>query len=301
VDHSIPGAIGLAIETEAGWVGYSGDIRLHGMRGKLTEQFARELAELEPVALLCEGTHYQVVDPPSEADVVSNALQLTKQAEDRLVVADFSPRNVERLVSFLRVAQRTGRMLAIQPKMVYLLSAISLADPAFFPDPLRVPQLALYDDPKSAPRLWEKSIRESWADRTVDASQVSQNPGAYILAFNLWDANDLLDLDGVAGGAYLYSGSRAYDDEQLADLQRLRNWADVIGLTVHGDPDDPDTLPLHSPGHATGPDLVRFVRTVNPNILIPIHTEDPDWWNRQLQDSDITVRIPELGASIGLA
>jgi mRNA degradation ribonuclease J1/J2 len=40
------------------------------------------------------------------------------------------------------------------------------------------------------------------------------------------------------------------------------------------------------------------VRTVKPEILIPIHTEHPEWWGDKLKGSGIEVREPELGISI---
>ncbi len=55
VDHSLFGATGYAIETEAGWVAYTGDLRFHGARAELSWRFAEALSPLRPVALLCEG------------------------------------------------------------------------------------------------------------------------------------------------------------------------------------------------------------------------------------------------------
>ncbi|MDH7486337.1 MAG: exonuclease [Anaerolineae bacterium] len=301
VDHSVPGAAGFAVQTSAGWIGYTGDLRFHGRQGERSRQFALQLAALRPVALLCEGTHTGAEEPLTEADVVANALALAEGAAGRLVVADFAPRNVERLFSFLEVARQTGRTLLIQPKDLYLLQAIALADAAAFPDPAALPGLALYADPKAAPRPWERALRQQWAGRTVKAADVSHDPGAYVLAFSLWDANDLLDLEGVAGGIYLYSNSRAYDEEQAADLERLRNWVRLMGLTMYGDPDDPQTVPLHASGHAPGQALAEFVQTVRPGMLIPVHTENPGWWERQLAGTGIAVRPPLLATGMAIS
>jgi ribonuclease J len=298
VDHSIPGAIGCAVQTSAGWIGYTGDIRVHGKRGDATRRFAQELAALEPVALLCEGTHIQADTTLTEAGIVDNALPLVQAAPGKLAVADFSPRNVERLFSFLDVAERTGRKLLVQPKDVYLLKAIIMADDSAFPAPATRPNLAVYADPKSAPRPWEVALRKEWADRTVTAAEVSADPGAFLLAFSLWDANDLLDMEGIQGGIYLFSNSRAYDEEQAADLDRLRNWVNLMGLTLHGDPDASDGVPLHAAGHAVGPQLVEFVKTVHPKTLIAIHTEQPEWWQEQLKGTDINIHLPQLGRPI---
>ncbi len=302
LDHSIPGAGGYAIRTSAGWVAYTGDLRFHGKNGALSRRFAQDLAQLRPVALLCEATRPDPdPSPTTEADIIANALRLVKEAEGRLVVADFGPRNVERLESFAQVAQEAGRALLILPKDAYLLQAMAIADPDRYIRPEQWPVLQLYADPKAAPRQWERTLRDAWPRPLLGPEDVSRNPGAYILCFSLWDANDLLDLQGVEEGIYLYSSSRAYDDEQAADLERLRNWVRHMGFTLYGDPDDPNRVPLHASGHAAGPELVEFVATVKPDILIPIHTEHPEWWEAQLAASGIRIRQPQWGEPIVLA
>ncbi|MBC7232588.1 MAG: MBL fold metallo-hydrolase [Chloroflexi bacterium] len=300
VDHSVPGAVAFAIHTSAGWVGYTGDIRFHGQNATRMEEFAQELARLELTALLCEGTHLSDEPVITEQQVAENALTLVQQAEGRLVVADFAPRNVERLSTFHQVARETGRRLAIQPKDAYLLQAIAWADPATFPDPLTLPELVLYADPKSAPRTWETKLRRKWSTRLAGPAEVSGHPGEYILCFSLWDANDLLDLQGIGGGVYIYSNSRAYDEEQAIDLGRLRNWIRHVELRMEGDPDDPHRLPLHASGHATGPQLRDYVRRVCPRMLIPIHTEQPCWWQQALAGTDIQIVLPQVGQPIFL-
>ncbi|MGQ9628117.1 MAG: MBL fold metallo-hydrolase [Anaerolineae bacterium] len=298
VDHSVPGAAGFAVETSAGWVGYTGDIRFHGRQAGESRRFVEELAALRPVALLCEGTHLERENPMTEADVVENALVLAKGAGGRLAIADFGPRNVERLASFLEIAEETGRWLVVQPKDLYLLKAIALADA--FPEPASLQGLFIYADPKAAPRPWERALREEWHERTVGPDEVSARPGDYILCFSLWDTNDLLDLQGVEEGIYLYSNSRAYDDEQAADLERLRNWVKHMGLQLYGDPDKPETTPLHASGHASGEELVEMVKKVKPQILIPIHTESPELWIKELHSTGIEVHIPERGRAFHL-
>jgi len=295
VDHSIPGATCYAVHTSAGWVAYTGDIRFHGCYGSNTRDCADGLADLHPEALLCEGTHIEDDKQVSEGEIVENALPLIRNASGKLVVADFGARNVERLQTFLRLAAETGRKLAVQPKDIYLLECISLADPGLFPDPWQLPALTVYADPKASQRIWERALRQKWIDRTVYPADVCTMPGKYILAWSLWDLNDLLDLQGIEGGIYIYSNSKAYDEEQAADLDRLRNWVKKMGLVLYGDPDDKDAVPLHSSGHASGPELVSFVKQVNPRCLIPVHTEHPLWWQSQLADTDIQILNPEVG------
>ena len=79
VDHSVPGATAFAIETEAGWIGYSGDIRFHGRQGPLTWRAADEMAQLQPIALLCEGTRLTGPNATTEAEVYENCLRAVRR------------------------------------------------------------------------------------------------------------------------------------------------------------------------------------------------------------------------------
>ncbi len=127
-----------------------------GTECHLSRKFAEDLAALCPFALLCEGTNLETAHQVTEAEVLENCLRAVQESAGKLVVADFAPRNVERLVTFLKIARQTGRCLAIQPRDAYLLLAMRLADPDAVPDPLAEPCLALYEDPKVAPsRLGE--------------------------------------------------------------------------------------------------------------------------------------------------
>jgi ribonuclease J len=301
VDHSIPGAVGYAIETQAGWVGYTGDIRFHGRRGGQTRTFAEGLAALHPRALLCEGTHLESSALRiSEDQILERVVPILEHYAGKLAIADFGPRNVERLQVFLDAAHRTGRILLLQPKDAYLLRALHLAEPDFYSAPDAELNVGLFDDPKTAPRAWERETREQWRAPIVRAENVSEKPGDFILADSLWDLNDLPDLKGISGGVYLFSNSRAYDDEQAADLDRLRNWVRWLGLDLIGDPDDPASPCLHASGHASGDELAEFVRAVKPEILIPIHTEHPEWWEERLKGSGIKIRKPEVGKNISV-
>jgi ribonuclease J len=301
VDHSIPGAVGYAVRTSAGWVGYTGDIRFHGRRGNQTRAFQAELAALRPRALLCEGTHLEsAAGRVSEEEILKRVVEILGRYIGKLAIADFGPRNVERLQVFLEAARQTGRRLLLQPKDAYLLNALHLVEPGIYPAPDADANVGLFDDPKAAPRTWERETRDAWSAPIVSAQKVSSRPGDYILADSLWDLNDLPDLEGITGGVYLFSNSRAYDDEQAADLDRLRNWVRWLGLDLIGDPDDKNSPCLHASGHACGEELAEFARAVNPEILIPIHTEHPEWWKETMKGTKVEIRMPEYGVGIGL-
>ena len=309
VDHSIPGGVGYAVETRAGWVVYSGDFRMHGKQGDLTRAFAQALADLKPVALLCEGTRLTEPNRATEVQVHDNCLRQVNKAVGRLVIADFAPRNIERLLAFADIADQTHRTLLIQPRDAYLLRAIHLAAPEEIPDVMQYPCIALYPDPKATEgKKWEKATRTFYKNKIVSLSQIQHHLGDYILAFSLSDLADLNDLQFLTGsklgGVYVFSNSPAYDEEQQVDLHRLWSWTQHLGMELAGLQNRKGELRpepgYHASGHAGADELVEFVRIVNPRQLIPIHTEVPDRWRELLAGTNIKITPPAYAQSISI-
>ncbi|HUW95173.1 MAG TPA: MBL fold metallo-hydrolase RNA specificity domain-containing protein [Anaerolineae bacterium] len=298
VDHSILGACAFGVQTSQGWITHTGDLRLHGSGQENTRRWMEQARELRPLALICEGTRAEDGTSVTEHEVHGNALRAVKRAEG-LVVADFGPRNVERLLAFLDIARQTGRKLLVLAKDAYLLEAMHLASPPRVPDVANCPEILVYRDPKISLRPWERALLDRYGSRLVGVRDVRAEQGSFILCFSFWDVNDLIDIE-PKGGTYIYSSSEAYSEEQQLDLRRLRNWLKHLDMVFVGDPDGGDEG-LHSSGHASGPDLLEIVRTVSPRILITVHTEKPQYFVSALRGKGVEVRLPELGVEMALA
>jgi ribonuclease J len=55
---------------------------------------------------------------------------------------------------------------------------------------------------------------------------------------------------------------------------------------------------LHASGHACGPDLLSIAQGIKPEILIPVHSEKPEFYVEKLKGSGIEVRVPEAGGVV---
>lgn len=311
VDHSIYGATAWAVETSAGWVVYTGDLRFHGGRWGDSEAFVQAAAALRPRVLICEGTRLgrddSVVEgrAVTEGDVAERALAEVR-GEAGLVVADFGPRNVERLQMFLDVARASGRRLSVLAKDAYLLEAMRRIDPTV-PGVADCGDLLLWDDPKSRRDRWERDIRALCESTLVSAADIASAPGEHLLSMSFWDIKNLIDVR-PQGGRYLYSSSEVYGEEAAADMRRLHNWLDLFGMTGVGLPEEtPDgwVVPegqrgLHASGHASAADIFGLVRDIRPQTVVPVHTECPDALVEQLRGSGIEVLLPEDGAAMVL-
>jgi len=306
VDHSIPGACAWAIQTSSGWVVYSGDLRLHGKRATLTRRFVDEAAVLRPRALILEGTNVRRASNVAEHEVYENALRAITNSHG-LVIADFPARDVDRLLTFLQIARDTNRKLAILPKDAYLLKTMRLLEQTV-PDIAEDENIAIYQDTVASknPSLWMRNLFQEYDRKTVLASDVSSSQGQFILCFSFFDLNELPSIHPKPGSLYLFSSSEPHDEEQEIDFRRLHNWLKHFELTSLGLPMEKDgewQIPneergLHASGHACGTDLLNIAREINPEVLIPVHSEQPSFYDEHLANSDIQVMPPVLGKPI---
>ncbi|MBI2859271.1 MAG: exonuclease [Chloroflexi bacterium] len=306
VDHSIPGACAWGIETGSGWVVYSGDLRFHGKRAHLTRQFVEEAAALKPRILILEGTNVGRDTNVSEQTVFDNGLKAISQAKG-IVVADFSARDVHRLLTFHQIAQETKRKLAILPKDAYLLKTMQLLNHTI-PDVATDRNIAIYQDTVAGkyPAVWMRNLFQECEQNTVLAGDVHSAQDQFILCFSFFDLNELPSIAPAPGGLYLYSSSEPHDEEQEIDFRRLHNWLERFELRSFGLPIEKDgewhileaERGLHASGHACGPDLIKIAESIRPEMLVPVHSENPGFYAERLTNSGIQVVLPAPGKPI---
>ena len=290
VDHSMLGCVAFLIRTSRGNVLYTGDLRFHGPEAALSEAML-DAARAEGVwLLLAEGTRLDVAERRTEADVFEECLAAVRGASGP-VIADFAPRDLYRLATFLRIARETGREMVILPQDAFLLKEL-LGMHHLVPDPKRPPIVILKERKMSGTysekdyQKWERSVLAFPTARTLDELKPVRD--RLILALSFWDILNLVDLEVGADALYIRSSSEAHSEEQALDDRRLDNWLTLLGVTRR--------IQSHASGHAPQPDLVRMVQTLRPEVLVPVHTARPDLWDALVPE--VRVVVPAPGATM---
>jgi ribonuclease J len=110
----------------------------------------------------------------------------------------------------------------------------------------------------------------------------------------------LLDIK-PEGGAYIFSSCEAFNEEMAIDFHRLWHWLkrfniDPIGFSV----DENGALSFngryHASGHASGEDITWAIEQIDPDLIVPIHTERQKWF----KDNFENVVLVEEGQNYGL-
>ncbi|HYK93283.1 MAG TPA: MBL fold metallo-hydrolase [Thermoplasmata archaeon] len=303
VDHSLLGSAAFVLDVDGSRVAYTGDLRFHGSRGDLTEAFLRGLERTHPDVLLVEGTRLRPAGSTeaqvrtSEEEVRRNATQKVREFARRLVIADFGPRNIERLSTFREVARDTDRQLVVTGKDAYLLQLLRHTDPGV-PVDFGSSGMRIWEEPSArVPPAWEGRVRDSAPDAFIGAGELTASPGRYILCFSFFDANDLVDLrSATPGGLWLYSSSEAHGEEQEFDFHRLQAWIAWAGLHQVGFHVGANGLRFepgyHASGHATESELVELVRRASAKVVVPVHSETPERYRELLGKEGARVRLP---------
>ena len=314
VDHSLMGAAGFLLDVDGARVAYTGDVRFHGERRAETEGFLHALERRSPDLLLVEGTRLERpgaserANLTTEPEVRRNALAALGAFAGKFAVADFGPRNVERLRLFRDIAQELGRQLVVTDRDAHLLTTLATAEPNipvdFGPGGLRI-----WTEPSAARGApWQRRIDEAHSDARIDRTEIERSPGRWLLCFSYNDVNDLVDLRrATRGGAWLYSSSEAHGEEQEFDFQRLQHWIEWAGMHVLGFTVDPasgrPSFPpgFHASGHASQAELVELVRRANPRAIVPVHSEVPEQYRALLGPEGVRVVLPDPAHPLDVA
>ena len=312
VDHSIKGACAFLVNTPEGGVVYTGDLRMHGLKHDSTREFVSKARAAKPYAMIIEGTRAPRDDDPdsephstaTEEEVRETADSILSAISGQLAIADFGPRNIERLEIFLEAAHRSGRKLVVTVKDAYLLWAMHMADPSV---PTPGDDMLVYDSPKGSTGKYEEWIIEhEYTDCLVQPTTVGGAPGDFLLSLSFFDMKHLIDIRPDRGH-YIFSSSEAHNEEQMIDFVRLGRWLSKFGIDVHGfriDADgkpefESDDGPLHASGHAGPDDLATMIREIDPEVIIPVHTEGPKWFEKTFS-GERRVELPERYKDIAL-
>jgi ribonuclease J len=286
-DHSVYGSVAYIIETKDHSIAYTGDIRLHGERKQKSIDFINAARKCD--TLIIEGTRLSGENIFDSEDLVYDSCYRAVDMAEGLVIADFSSRNLERLELFKKVAMETNRQLVITSKDAYLLYALEIVDGI---DHLE--DVSLYQSIRYKLPYWETDVLgvQKHLEYT-QSDDIRDNLDDYIVCFSSYDVKNFLDII-PRKGIYIYSSTGAFKAEQEFDFVRLNEWFNFTenpkeGIKPKGfriEKVDGEERPVfirgfHASGHASEDELEWIVDKIDPDIIIPVHTENPEWFKRR--------------------
>lgn len=256
-DHSAFDSYMLLCEADGEKVLYTGDFRSNGRKS-----FERLLNALPDKVdkLICEGTTLsrKKQDVFRESDLEEQAVAEFRNATGPIFVLQSST-NIDRIVTMYRAAKRSGRVFLQEVYMADVASAIggSIPNPefndvyAFITNPKRHDALIKYR------RMGKAHIAKTSFVMCVRSSMLRYLQGlSKIMSFE--------------GGLLVYSMWSGY--QQQPEMSRFLKECEDMGLRL---------VTLHTSGHADPDTIRRLIERVQPNEIIPVHTENPGWFDKE--------------------
>jgi len=220
VDHSIPAAYGFLIHMSEGAIVYTGDLRAHGPRKDMTEEFADKACESELVAMVCEGARMVEVERRknySEQQVERLSGKVVSST-DKIVFFTRYSRDMDRFRSFYNVAENNGRKIFISPKTVHLLSRLVEDKHLDLPDPLKNKNILVYYKRKKSGGFDEKDYyvwERDFMDKMVTFEFVHENQGKLVMDLDFYQFAELIDIKPSLGSHFIHSMSEPFSEEAI--------------------------------------------------------------------------------------
>lgn len=289
VDHSIPAAYGFIIDTSAGAIVYTGDLRLHGPMSKMTREFMQKTREHEPAVMICEGTRvnpHETRSDYSEEEVKRRSNRVVANTS-KLVISSFNGRDIDRFNTFYHIAKGNDRKFALSLRAAHLLSRLK-GDPKLkVPDVTKDENILVYKKRKRTGQYYESDYyrwERPFLEDAVSFDYIQRNQSKILLNLDLSAFTELIDIKPNPGSHFIHSMSEPFNEEDIT-AEVMHNWLEHFGLKFHQ---------IHASGHCPSDDLKTIVNTIAPEKLYPIHTQEPQYF-RKITGKKTAVVIARVG------
>ena len=275
VDHSAYGACAYLIECDGKRILYSGDIRLHGVKGVLYRNLPKDVDYL-----LLEGTNIlRAKNNLTERDIENQFVEAFNEAPDALHWVWCSAKNIDRICALFRACIRCSRTLVLDPYTANVLAAVAQLNP-HIPTVTTAKQMRVYFPYYLTKRLLERNPKSYIYSLEPRKNKVSYddfitNPKRYVMLVRPSSVTYLERLN-VRHIRLIKSIWGGYWDEP--NTERFRDWVEEHCEAVKD---------IHSSGHADTQSLQRIAQFVNPKTIIPIHTDSPSSFSSIFCDYNI--------------
>jgi len=254
VSHSIPDAVGIAIQTPLGMVVHTGDFKLDHtpVTGEILD--INKFSELGQKGVLCLLSDSTNIEKPgytkSESQVGQTFKEVFKNAKDRIILASFAS-NVHRVQQVIDAAFQTDRKVAIVGRSMLNYATIA-AELGY----LNIPEGTLVDVDEITNLPGNKACIITTGSQGEPMSALTR------MAMNDHKRVEIQPGDTVVISATPIPGNEKSVSKTIDQLFKLG--ANVIYGTLSG---------VHVSGHGSREELKLMLNMVKPKYFIPVHGE----------------------------
>ncbi|NEW78059.1 MAG: hypothetical protein GZ086_01255 [Gelidibacter sp.] len=267
-DHSTPEAFAFLIEADGKKVYYSCDFRATGRKKIVYDKIVASPPK-DIDLFLIEGTMVERANHIylTEESVEEGIFQVIKNQRNVSFVIS-SAQNIDRLISIIRACKKTGKKVVIDVYTAWLLEMLHKQSS-------NVPtmdwgEIKVFEHPSQMERIAEKSFDDFRARIKVNSvgNAVFNVPSDFIYFVRNPSMKLVNELRKHGKINIIYSQWEGYLKEEhkqyfTDNINALKQDKDI---SYHS---------IHTSGHATVPDLMKFAKAINSSKIVPIHTAFP--------------------------
>lgn len=290
IDHSVPGACMFLIKTSKGNILYSGDFRLSEIKQSEKKKIYAFLKKSKIRVFICEGTRIKEQSILSEEEVYKKALERIKKIKG-LVVVDYSIGDIIRFKTLLKIAKKTKRIIVL-PYNYFNYLAVLEKDGVLKEKGIKKADLQnvwLYAKKRITFKKWERDLIKNY--KTCNSEDIKNNKKKFMLVLNFYQVQELIDIKPGEESYYLRAITEPHSEEMEISEERFVNW--IKHFNMQGLKDGKFER-AHISGHISGKELTEFIQKIQPEMVIPIHTEFPEEFKKMHRK----VKIVEKGETI---
>ena len=259
-DHSAFDSHMFLLECEGKKILYTGDFRSNGR--KFFQSLLNKLPKVD--ALITEGTNLSNDKigkiKLTEKELEKRGIEIL-EGNDRPVFVLMASTNIDRIVTFYKIANATKRLFLLDPYAGVITDTIggNIPNPKTF-SKVKIFQTSsrkheiLENYPKN--KIWKNKIAKSnflMCVRTSMKKYLESYPKEF----------------SFEGCTMFYSMWEGYKKEK--NTKEFLEFMEEKGVKV---------ISLHTSGHADEKDFDKLIKKVEPEIIIPVHTENSEWFKR---------------------
>ena len=260
VDHDIPGAVSYFIETPVGLAIYTGDIYFTGVKSELSHRFVEYAKSLKPRILITEGTRigWNGITSNTEDELKGQIKEIANVFKG-IIIGNVYEIHLARIKTFFDASVELGKKFVIHQDYAEILREYKNAGEEMASEILDSDNTYVYSG--SLP------IEDEFRSQAIDLETLKKNEQSEVLLLNFAHIQELIDINPIENSAYIMSGGEPMSSIDPANTKIFENWLARFNLPL---------FKVHSPGHASETEILSAVRKINPEILLPIHTQIPE-------------------------
>ena len=276
-DHSVPDSYAFLVKADGKSIFYSGDFRTGGRKSHCIERILNIVKRPNILIADCTCIERRKADIKTEKALEEKMVELISANSNLPIFGICSAINVDRIVTFYKAARRNKRIFVCDIYTALILWAMGRSGakvPQITWDYVKV--LSRDDIAKGQRVLFELCFNELGfrdfrdiiyrKNVSITAEEISKNPHKYLLKLNR--VRDLQKACKIEKFVLIYSMWSGY---LTPEFDKHGKYRDLMN--------DPNIIfeNLHTGGHSASEDLKRFISGLDPESLLPFHTNSQEY------------------------